>query len=79
MLNRSSAVLEKNMNIKTEKKACVHHWIIQPATSPTSVGRCKLCGEERIFLNIVEEGQPKEGLGRFFEKLGMADVEAQNN
>lgn len=71
----ASAVLEKTVDVKSKKKVCVHHWIIEPAIGPTSKGKCKICGEERTFLNIVEDGQPKEGLGRFFAKLGVADDE----
>jgi hypothetical protein len=30
---------------------CAHHWLIEPAKGPTSVGVCKLCGEVREFSN----------------------------
>lgn len=30
---------------------CPHHWIIEPATGPTSLGVCKLCGAEKEFSN----------------------------
>ena len=30
---------------------CKHHWIIEAPNGPTSPGTCKLCGEERTFVN----------------------------
>jgi hypothetical protein len=30
---------------------CPHHWIIEPATGPTSMGVCKLCGAAKEFSN----------------------------
>ena len=29
----------------------VHHWRIEPPNGPTSMGRCRTCGEEREFQN----------------------------
>ncbi len=34
--------------------ACCHHWVIQPATGPASLGECRNCGEVREFKNYVE-------------------------
>ena len=31
----------------------VHYWIIKTADGPTSMGRCKTCGESREFKNFV--------------------------
>ena len=33
---------------------CRHHWLIQAADGPTSVGICRICGENRDFKNYVE-------------------------
>ncbi len=33
---------------------CPHHWIIETPEGPVSMGRCRLCGEEREFNNSVE-------------------------
>ena len=33
---------------------CSHHWLIQAADGPTSVGVCRICGETREFKNYVE-------------------------
>ena len=32
---------------------CVHHWIIEPAGGPTSVGVCAKCGAAKDFSNSV--------------------------
>ena len=32
---------------------CRHHWIIQPAESPVSLGVCRLCLEEKEFHNAI--------------------------
>jgi hypothetical protein len=37
-----------------EAPTCQHHWKIQPATGPVSLGSCKNCGESREFKNYVE-------------------------
>jgi len=34
---------------------CPHHWIIEPADGPLSLGFCKLCGKERWFRNSLPE------------------------
>ncbi len=33
---------------------CSHHWIIKMPEGPVSVGRCRLCGEEREFSNSFD-------------------------
>ena len=33
---------------------CRHHWVIQPADGPASIGACQICGESREFKNFVE-------------------------
>lgn len=34
---------------------CVHHWIVDLADGPTSMGRCKRCGEKREHKNSVTD------------------------
>jgi hypothetical protein len=34
-----------------EEPLCRHHWKIAPPNGATSLGKCKLCGEEREFRN----------------------------
>ncbi len=37
-----------------EVVVCTHHWIIETPHGPVSVGKCRMCGEEREFTNSVE-------------------------
>ncbi len=50
-----------------QPQTCAHHWLIEPAIGPTSKGVCKLCGSVKIFMNIVEDSQPKENLNKIFD------------
>jgi hypothetical protein len=34
--------------------SCIHHWIIDPATGPTSPGVCLKCGKSKTFSNHLE-------------------------
>jgi hypothetical protein len=50
--------IQKAMTIKHERKvlapvakSCGHHWLIDTPTGPTSMGKCKLCGERKEFRN----------------------------
>jgi hypothetical protein len=85
MTHKSGLVLEKTIEKPVRKTAtCQHFWLIDPAFGPTSRGVCKYCGQKKIFLNIVEDNQPKENLSRFFGKEEIAgseteEVEAENN
>lgn len=33
---------------------CRHHWVIQAATAPVSLGVCQICSEVKEFKNYVE-------------------------
>ncbi len=33
--------------------ACLHYWVIEPASGPLSPGVCQICGEDREFKNYV--------------------------
>ncbi len=33
---------------------CRHHWIIEPANGPVSLGMCRICLKEREFKNFIE-------------------------
>jgi len=39
----------------SEKGTCRHHWIIEPPNGPVSKGVCKLCGEVKMFDNILAD------------------------
>ena len=34
-------------------ETCVHHWLIETANGPTSLGVCRYCGETRHFENAI--------------------------
>ena len=36
-----------------EVVVCKHHWVIETAAGPVSIGTCRLCGEEREFNNSI--------------------------
>jgi len=37
---------------------CNHYWEIEIANGPTSVGKCKHCGEVREFYNALPDYNP---------------------
>jgi hypothetical protein len=47
------ATTEEN-NDEPAVSTCCHHWVIQPADGPVSIGLCQVCGETREFKNYVE-------------------------
>ena len=42
---------------KVENK-CHHYWVIDVANGPSSLGKCKFCGEKREFLNAFPTFNP---------------------
>lgn len=40
---------------------CCHHWVIQAADGPVSIGSCQVCGETREFKNYVESATWGDG------------------
>ena len=40
--------------VTTERRTCSHHWVIQPADGPVSLGVCKFCRETREFRNHLD-------------------------
>ena len=41
---------------------CVHHWVIETPSGPTSPGTCKRCGVTRQHANWVGEGWTERDL-----------------
>ena len=37
------------------RPTCCHHWMIEPADGPVSLGFCQFCFETREFKNSIEE------------------------
>jgi hypothetical protein len=60
----------------TGRTQCKHHWRIKPPEGPTSWGRCKLCGEEREFKNVMPwpYGKMSKAESVDFQKQLMAAV-----
>jgi hypothetical protein len=58
---------------------CCHHWLIENSEGPLTMGRCKLCGEEKEFANHLSgialketaEVGPKGRRNRTFVERGM--------
>ncbi len=48
MMRNRSDLNEKKSAVAT---GCRHYWHIEAASGPKSRGVCKICGEEREFLN----------------------------
>ena len=54
----------RDRNEDKEKKsavttACRHYWSIESADGPTSRGICRVCGEEKEFLNSWSDANYK--------------------
>ena len=41
--------------MKSERKSCVHFWMIEEADGETSKGKCKYCGTTKEFVNNAFE------------------------
>jgi len=48
-----TAVRQADKGIKEHR--CRHHWLIESAQGPTSMGMCKLCGAQREFKNSATD------------------------
>lgn len=54
---------------------CQHHWVIQAADGPTSMGQCQVCEEVREFKNYVESAH--WGDSRHAAAAGLPEPEAE--
>ncbi len=44
---------------------CMHHWMIDQPSGPTSMGKCKICGASQEFNNSVQgNGWDRDGSRR---------------
>ena len=73
MRNRSNLKEKESAEIK----ACRHYWNIEAASGPTSRGVCKICGEEREFLNSWSDANYKGKDARVFDLPNMLDTEEE--
>ncbi len=65
-----------------DHSTCRHHWLIQPAAGPISLGVCQMCGETREFKNYVESGFWMDfnvGLRSGVDSHRIADQDDDNN
>ena len=63
MKTKGGLVLEK----PDTNNLCKHHWLIEPANGPFSRGRCKLCGAEKLFDNILADLLAQKDIAEPFE------------
>jgi hypothetical protein len=49
------------MQLRSSKKQCTHHWIIDSSKGTVSYGRCSLCGMTKEFINEWETAISKTG------------------
>ena len=40
--------------VESVESDCNHHWVIESPNGPTSLGRCRTCGELREFKNSIQ-------------------------
>jgi hypothetical protein len=52
---------------------CRHYWIIDSSQQIESKGRCRLCGEERVFQNKMSPSNKKPG-GALEAALATSDI-----
>jgi hypothetical protein len=50
--------VEEKLLEHTSDDGCNHYWIIEVANGPTSMGKCKYCGEVREFFNAIPQYNP---------------------
>ena len=49
-------MIENKEHINTSRRTklnCIHYWVIDDPTEPTSRGICRFCGAEREFINYM--------------------------
>ena len=71
MEHTAGAIAEKPI----ARGTCVHHWLIESSSGPTSRGVCKFCGEERAFENFLQDFLPRDDISLLFKSSNLADVE----
>ncbi|MCJ7605782.1 MAG: hypothetical protein MUO19_07085 [Dehalococcoidales bacterium] len=51
MKQRVKVRVEEKDREQPPTEACGHFWVIEDPNGPTSMGKCKYCGEKREFYN----------------------------
>ena len=75
MRNRRN-LKEKQSAVKTP---CRHYWVIESASGPTSRGVCRICGEEREFLNSWSDANYKGKDAKVFDLPDMLESEEEED
>jgi hypothetical protein len=69
----------QRVKVKVEEKSpeeqCHHYWVIEVANGPTSLGRCKHCGETREFFNAFPDFNPMRRKNSPLDLPKLPDVE----
>jgi hypothetical protein len=60
---------------KPQERVCHHYWVIEVANGPTSLGRCKHCGETRDFFNAFPDFNPMRRKGSPLDLPKLPEVE----
>ncbi|MBK7329346.1 MAG: hypothetical protein IPI85_09760 [Dehalococcoidia bacterium] len=47
--------MEATIHEITPRAEHAHHWLIEEAVGPVSLGRCKRCGATKAFKNWLED------------------------
>ena len=71
MGTRPGTVMERPVT----RGVCSHHWLIEPPSGPTSKGVCKLCGEVKVFDNILADLMLNNDNSALFEPADVVGVE----
>lgn len=71
MGTKLGAVMERPVT----KGTCQHYWLIEPPNGPTSRGLCKLCGEVKVFDNMLADLLSSNDRSMISEPDDKGDVE----
>ncbi len=58
-----------------EVVVCTHHWVIETPDGPVSIGRCRVCGEEREFNNSLDFMASSWARPQVYPKAPQSEVE----
>jgi hypothetical protein len=53
---KEQEIVKEDPQIEGQK--CHHFWVIDVANGPSSLGKCKICGEKKEFLNAFPTFNP---------------------
>jgi hypothetical protein len=73
--------VKEALNEHPSAGGCNHYWEIEVANGPTSVGKCKYCGEVREFFNAFPDLNPlrKNKAVLHLPRLSNVEVDEESN